>query len=558
MNQPLLEVEDLHIRFADTPVVKGLSFTVQRNETVALVGESGSGKSTTALAILRLIEREGGEITAGRIRLHGQPPLELSSLSDKAMQAVRGRLISMIFQEPMTALNPLMTIGRQLLEAIERHQPLSRGAARQRAIAALEEVQLPTPALKFRQYPHELSGGQRQRVMIAIALACRPQLLIADEPSTALDVTTQAQILSLLRRLQASTGMSILFITHDMGVVAEMADRVVLLRHGDKVEEAPTRRLFRQPREAYTRLLLDAAPRLGAGAPPAPPPSKPLLEVQNLVTAYAGRRRHPFAPRSEVRAVDGVSLHVGAGETLGLVGESGCGKSSLARSILRLAAIRSGSIRLDGNEISQLKGRELVPMRRAVQMIFQDPFASLNPRLPAWRLVTEPALIHGLVSERERRQLAISLFEKVALGPEHLQRYPHQFSGGQRQRLSIARALSVQPKLIIADEPVSALDVSIARQVTELMQQLQRSMGLAFLFISHDIAVVERVSHRIAVMYQGKIVETGPTNSVLNSPRHTYTRRLIEAVPHARFGKESTTEIAKATAERIWVSGLSG
>ncbi|SDK35052.1 ABC transporter ATP-binding protein [Billgrantia gudaonensis] len=543
MSAPLLEVSDLHVRFGDNEAVKGLDFTLHRNETLALVGESGSGKSATALAILRLIEREGGTITRGRIRLFDEKPHDLTRLSDRQMQAIRGRLVSMVFQEPMTALNPTMTVGRQLTEVLERHASLTRRELRRQAVAALERVQVPRAAERLGQYPHELSGGQRQRVMIAMALATGPRLLIADEPSTALDVTTQAEILALLRRLQAETEMGVLFITHDLGVVAEMADRVLVLKAGRQIESAPARALFTAPQAPYTRRLLDAAPRLGAGSPTLPATS-PLLEVSDLVTAYPGRRAHPFAARQPVRAVDGVSLQIGRGETLGLVGESGCGKSSLARSILRLAPIQSGSIRLEGSVVSQLHGRHLLPMRRAAQMIFQDPFASLNPRLPAWKLVTEPALIHGLVGERERRDLAASLLSEVTLDSAHLDRYPHQFSGGQRQRLCIARALSVRPRLIVADEPVSALDVSIARQVTELLQDIQQRHGLSLLFITHDMAVVERISHRLAVMLGGRIVETGPTAEVLTSPRHDYTRKLIDAVPHAEIPRRVATAVS--------------
>ena len=534
MTTPLLEVEDLHIQFGEHTAVKGLDFTLHRDETLALVGESGSGKSATALAILRLIEREGGTITRGRIRLFDAPTaLDLTRLSQRQMQKIRGRLVSMVFQEPMTALNPTMPLGRQLTEVLERHTTLTRRELNRQAIAALERVQVPRATERMGQYPHELSGGQRQRVMIAMALAAGPRLLIADEPSTALDVTTQAEILALLRQLQADTGMGVLFITHDLGVVAQLADRVVVLKDGRQVESASTQALFSAPQAPYSRQLLNAAPRLGGGSPPAPPATTPLLEVSDLVTAYPGRRAHPFAARQRIQAVQGVSLQIGRGETLGLVGESGCGKSSLARSILRLAPIEAGSIRLEGQEISRQHGRQLLAMRRRVQMIFQDPFASLNPRLPAWNLVTEPALIHGQVTSRQRRDLAASLLAEVALGSEHLERYPHQFSGGQRQRLCIARALSVRPSLIIADEPVSALDVSIARQVTELLQDLQQRHGLALLFITHDMAVVERISHRLAVMLGGRIIETGPTAEVLNSPQQAYTRKLIKAVPHA-------------------------
>jgi peptide/nickel transport system ATP-binding protein/glutathione transport system ATP-binding protein len=548
--RPLLRVEGLRLAFGATVAVDGLDFAVGRGETLALVGESGSGKSATALAILGLIEREGGRIADGRILLEDPDEIDLARLGDREMRAVRGRRIAMIFQEPMTSLNPVMTIGQQIIETIRLHEPLDAQGARARALEALDRVRIPDPARRLAQYPHELSGGLRQRVMIAMALACRPALLIADEPTTALDVTTQGSILRLIRDIQAEMGMAVLFITHDMAVVGEIADRVVVLRRGAKVEEAPTARLFAAPRHPYTRKLMVAAPRLGSGGPVALADPAPVLRVRDLVTVYRGRRPHPFAPAQEHRAVDGVSLEIGAGETLGLVGESGCGKSTLARSILRLVPVRSGCIEVAGQDVTTLPARRLFAMRRAVQMIFQDPFAALNPRLPAWDLVSEPAAIHGLAADRDaRRALARSLLERVSLGPEHLGRYPHQFSGGQRQRLCIARALSVEPRLIIADEPVAALDVSIAKQVTDLMAELQRTLGLSFLFISHDVAVIERVSHRVAVMHRGRIVEAGYRQGVLENPRHPYTRSLIAAVPRPPRGFPAHTgSSAKAPA----------
>ncbi len=531
MTSPLLSIDNLHIAFGATQAVRGISFEIGHHETFALVGESGSGKSATALAILRLIEREGGRITHGRIVFRKEAPVCLTALSDDAMQAVRGRDIAMVFQEPLTALNPVLTIGRQLTETILRHEPVSQ--AQHKAIQQLERVRIPQAAARLAQYPHELSGGQRQRVMIAMALACNPRLLIADEPSTALDVTTQAEILALIRELQAERGMSVLFITHDMGVVAEMAHRVGVLRHGRLVETGPASRVLTAPQEPYARMLVDAAPRLGAGGPALLPQTgrSPTLVLDDLVVDYPGRRTHLLAPRTRNRAVDGVSLHVAQGESVGLVGESGCGKSSIARAILRLTPVASGKIAIDGQDITRLCERRLFPVRRKVQKVFQDPFASLNPRLPTWDLITEPAHIHATVTQGDRRDMAAALLEQVGLGSEHLDRYPHQFSGGQRQRLCIARALSVQPKLIIADEPVAALDVSIARQITDLMQELQQRLGVSFLFISHDLAVVERLCHRIAVMRAGRIVETGPTDAIIGNPREDYTKTLIAAVP---------------------------
>ncbi|ALG89031.1 MULTISPECIES: ABC transporter ATP-binding protein [Actibacterium] len=530
MSLPVLSIRDLKVRFGAHEAVKGISFDIAAGETLALVGESGSGKSATALSILRLIEREGGRIAGGSITLSGTPPLELTSLPEPALQRVRGNRISMIFQEPMTSLNPVMNVGSQLAEVFVRHQAMTHRQALEAARAGLEKVRIPDPARRLGQYPHELSGGLRQRVMIAMALACRPELLIADEPSTALDVTTQAEILHLIRALQADIGMAVLFITHDMGVVAEMADHVVVMKHGQVVEEAAAATLFARPCADYSRRLMAATPRLGAGSPAPIPRPEPVLEVRNLSTRFASRQGLFNRKGAGVLAVRDVSLTLGRGETLGLVGESGCGKSTLARSILRLIEPSAGEVRIMGADITALTGEALRPMRRAAQMIFQDPYASLNPRHAVRDLVTEPARLHGLASAADRRDLAVSLVERVGLEADAVDRFPHQFSGGQRQRLCIARALSVRPGLIIADEPVSALDVSIARQVTDLMLDLQRADDMSFLFISHDIAVVERVSHRIAVMYGGQIVEMGPSQQVLRNPRHSYTRRLLAAV----------------------------
>ncbi|ADZ70599.1 ABC transporter ATP-binding protein [Polymorphum gilvum] len=532
MTHPVISVEDLCVRFGSHDAVKGLSFAIAPRETLALVGESGSGKSATALSILRLIEREGGRIASGRILLRdGDAEIDLTALSDADLTTVRGNHISMVFQEPMTSLNPVLTIGDQVGEVFIRHRGMGARQALAAARDALDQVRIPEPARRLAQYPHELSGGLRQRVMIAMALACRPRLLIADEPSTALDVTTQAEILDLIRSLQEEIGMAILFITHDMGVVAEIADRVAVLRNGVKVEEAPVHALFAAPKAAYSRQLMAATPKLGSGTCAKPAGSGCVLEVKDLSTRFPLRSGLLKRVQAEIHAVSNVSFSLAEGETLGLVGESGCGKSTLARSVLRLIEPAAGTVRLAGQTLTGLSADRLRPARRHAQMIFQDPFASLNPRLPVHELVTEPARIHGLVTARDQRDLAVSLIEKVGLEADAIHRYPHQFSGGQRQRLCIARALSVKPKLIVADEAVSALDVSIARQVTDLMLDLQEQEGLAFLFISHDMAVVERLSHRIAVMYGGRIVEMGPSAEILANPRHSYTKRLLAAVP---------------------------
>ena len=531
IEMPVLSIKNLSVAFGDHVAVRELSFDIHAGETLALVGESGSGKSATALAVLRLIEREGGRIVQGVIRLGAVDPVDLAGLGDREMQALRGNRVAMVFQEPMTSLNPVMRIGEQLAEVLCRHQGLSRRAALVAAQAALEQVRIPDPARRLRQYPHELSGGLRQRVMIAIALACRPDVLIADEPTTALDVTTQAEVLALLRRLQAELGMAILFITHDMGVVAEVADRVIVLRHGKTEEVARVIDLFHAPQSHYARDLMAATPRLGQSPmrPPVPE-AEPVLRVRNVSKSFVLGGGF-LAPKTTVQAVRDVSFDIRPGETLGLVGESGCGKSTLSRALMRLIEPDAGTIDLDGQDITRLDAQALRRARSNIQMVFQDPFASLNPRMTVRDLITEPAHLHVGITGSERSALAAELLDKVGLERDAAQRYPHQFSGGQRQRLCIARALSVSPKLIVADEAVSALDVSTAARITGLMQDLQETLGISFLFVSHDIAVIERVSHRIAVMYRGEIVEIGPAEQVLRRPRHAYTRRLLAAVP---------------------------
>jgi len=538
MTKPLLDIQGLCVEFARgqqrTQAVRGLGFSIGAGETVALVGESGSGKSVTAFSLLRLIENAGGTIAGGKAvftRQSGEA-VDLFSLPQGALRALRGKEISMIFQEPMTALNPVMTIGDQIAEVYRLHETISGAEAMARAERMLEAVRLPEPARRLKQYPGELSGGMRQRVAIAMALACRPQLLIADEPTTALDVTVQSEILALIREMQREMGMAVLFITHDMGVVAEIADRVVVMRHGQKIEEAAVRDLFAAPAQAYTRELLAAVPRLGDGSPAAlaADAAPPLLEVHNLSKRFPVRGGW-FAKAANVHAVEGVSFSLRAGETLGLVGESGSGKSTTGRLVSKLIDASEGSVRLCGRDIGGLSNAEMRPLRADIQTIFQDPYASLNPRLAAWDLVSEPLKLHGGLGAAERRQRAAALMDRVGLPASMLDRRAHQFSGGQRQRLCIARALSVRPKIIVADESVSALDVSVQARVIDLLQDLQKEHGLAYLFISHDMAVVEKVSHRVAVMYLGRIVEIGPTASVLHAPRHPYTRRLLSAVP---------------------------
>ncbi|BCH27545.1 ABC transporter ATP-binding protein [Mesorhizobium sp. L-8-3] len=544
---PLLDVRNLTVGFRSRRhsrlAVRDLSFSVAPGEVLAIVGESGSGKSVTALSLMRLIEREGGRIESGSIRFrrHGDDVIDLAGLDERHMRAIRGNLMSMVFQEPMTSLNPVLTIGDQLMETLIEHRRLGFGEARRLAVGMLERVRISDPERRIGQYPHELSGGMRQRVMIAIALACAPKLLIADEPTTALDVTIQAGILDLIRTLREDTGTAVIFITHDMGVVAELADRVVVMRDGERVETAPTRELFARPQAAYTRALLDAVPRLGSGAPVYAAPAlqmeavapPPVLEVENLVTRFPVRKG-PFRRLvAEVHAVDNVSLHLDRGETLGLVGESGSGKSTIGRSILKLVEPTSGRIVVGGRDVTRLGRDAMRPVRRSLQMVFQDPYASLDPRMSIADLVTEPLAIHSDMRRAERRERAVELLRRVGLDPDSLDRFPHQFSGGQRQRICIARALSSRPDIIVADEPVSALDVSVQARVIELLRELQQEYGIAYLFISHDLAVVERMSHRVAVLDQGRIVETGPTGLVLADPKHAYTKELVAAVPVA-------------------------
>jgi peptide/nickel transport system ATP-binding protein len=534
------------------PVVRNVSFDVAEKETVAIVGESGSGKSVTALSVMRLIPQENGRIQ-GSIKLAGR---DLLTLPERAMQDVRGNEVAMIFQEPMTSLNPVLTIGFQIAEALIYHRGMSRSAAEAETIRLLEKVRIPAAKSRFHEYPHRFSGGMRQRVMIAMALACKPKLLIADEPTTALDVTIQAQILELLKVLQQEEDMSILFITHDMGVVAEIADRTVVMYDGQAVEADNTARIFAAPAHPYTRALLAAVPRLGSMAgrtrpmrfpivdkvtgmsdePTETPDTaataeRPVLEVANLTTRFAIRSGLFGKVSGRVHAVENVSFSLHAGETLALVGESGCGKSTTGRSILKLTEPDSGAILVDGANVLGMGTRALRELRKRMQIVFQDPFASLNPRMSVGSVIAAPLHAHRLASSSQAREKVADLLVRVGLTADMASRFPHEFSGGQRQRICIARALALGPKLIIADEAVSALDVSVKAQVVNLMLDLQASMGLAYLFISHDIAVVERMSHRVAVMYLGEIVEIGPRAAVFENPQHPYTKKLMAAVP---------------------------
>ncbi|MDZ7873742.1 MAG: ABC transporter ATP-binding protein [Rhizobium sp.] len=533
-------------------VVRNMDLDVASGETVAIVGESGSGKSVTSLSIMRLLPELTSRI-AGSVKLEGR---ELLTLDSEQMRQVRGNQISMIFQEPMTSLNPIFPIGKQIAEAITCHRDISNAEAKTEVLRLLDRVRIPNAKNRFDEYPHQFSGGMRQRVMIAMALASRPKLLIADEPTTALDVTIQGQILDLIKTLQDEEGMAVLFITHDMGVVAEVSDRTIVMFRGEAVETGTTDDIFNRGQHPYTRALLSAVPKLGsmggrerpmrfpvidiktgatlvpeaeAGVPEKA--SQPLLEVKNLTTRFDIRSGLFGRKSGAVHAVENVSFTLKPGETLSLVGESGCGKSTTGRSITRLVEPTSGQITVDGYTVGSLDEASLRRMRRSIQMVFQDPFASLDPRMSVGQAVMEPFVEHKLGSKAEARDKAADLLERVGLSADMMPRYPHEFSGGQRQRIAIARSLMLDPKIIVADEAVSALDVSIKAQVCNLLLDLQQSFNLAYLFISHDMAVVERVSHRVAVMYLGEIVEIGPRQAVFDNPQHPYTKKLMAAVP---------------------------
>lgn len=560
--QQLLEVDNLSVAFGSARVVENLSFSVKAGSTLAIVGESGSGKSITSLSVMRLADMMGAQFPTGKILFAGaQGKLDLLRAEQKTMRRIRGKEIAMIFQEPMTSLNPVFTIGDQIAEVLTLHEGMSKKAALQEGQRLLEMVRLPDAHGMLGRYPHQLSGGMRQRVMIAIALACRPKLLIADEPTTALDVTIQAQILHIIRDLQKELEMAVIFITHDMGVVAEMADDVVVMWKGKKVEEGSVRQIFANPQHAYTKILLSAVPKLGSMAGEAFPirmpvtvlqddkpivmgetriqntarlNEPPLLSVNNLSVRF-NIKKNMFGRVTHVcNAVSQVSFDIYPGETLALVGESGSGKSTIGRTIQQLQDPLSGNIRFNGKAFSDMDAAERFRMRQEVQYIFQDPFASLDPRKTMRFSIAEPIRTHGLIlDEAAITRRVDELLERVGLSSAVADRYPHEFSGGQRQRVCIARALASNPKLIIADEALSALDVSIQAQVINLLMDLQEEHGLAYLFISHDMAVVEKISHRVAVLYLGQIMELGSRRQVFETPSHDYTRRLLSAVPVA-------------------------
>ena len=559
---PILEVEHLRVQFSSdsgtTTAVVDESFSIRPGETLALVGESGSGKSVTSLSVMRLVEHGGGKIVNGSIKLRCRDGrvVDLRHANKSELQHLRGSEVAMIFQEPMTSLNPVFTVGAQIAESLILHRGMDEKEALKEAVHLLELVRIPDAERISLRFPHQLSGGMRQRVMIAMALACKPQLLIADEPTTALDVTVQAQILALISELQKEIGMAVLFITHDMGVVAQIADRVAVMRYGEIVESGTAQAIFAHPQHPYTQALLSAVPRLGALKdiehpcffrlidpdngkviePPSdklPPPGEKILEVKNLVKTFPVRTDFWGRPTYVVRACDHVSFDLRAGETLSIVGESGCGKSTTGRAVLRLLDVDSGEVLHRGKSLLRMTRHELQEERRNLQMIFQDPYASLDPRQTVGYSIAEPMMSHNYCSKKEMYDRGALLLKRVGLSPDMANRYPHEFSGGQRQRICIARALSLKPQIIVADECVAALDVSIRAQVVNLMMELQEEMGLSYIFISHDMGVVERISHRVAVMYLGQIVEMGSRRAVLGNPLHPYTQKLLSAVPIA-------------------------
>jgi len=573
----MLEVKSLSVHFetraGKVAAVEGVSFSLAKGRTLGIVGESGSGKSVTSLAIMRLIPTPPGRITQGEIYFDS-PSLgrvNLLTLPEKQMRHLRGNEIAMIFQEPMTSLNPVFTCGEQVMEALRLHQRLSAQEARQRTLALFEGVRLPHPARIFSAYPHELSGGQKQRVMIAMAIACNPALLIADEPTTALDVTVQKTILDLLLEVQARHGMSMVFISHDLGVIGEVCDEVLVMYRGKVVEQGSIQAVFAAPQDPYTRGLMACRPPLDKRLHRLPTladflkaegrltveealrtetlseetyrarqkklaQQPPLLKVENLQVHFPITRGILGRVVGYVKAVDGVSFSVYPGETVGLVGESGSGKTTTGRAILRLIEPTGGKVFFEGQEVTALPAQELRRLRQKMQIIFQDPYSSLNPRLTVGMALTEPLLYHQIASNaREAREMAIDLLEKVGLEADHFYRYPHEFSGGQRQRIAIARALAVRPRFIICDESVSALDVSVQAQVLNLLLDLQEQFGLSYLFISHDLSVVKFMSDRLLVMHQGQVVESGYAEDLYRSPTHPYTQKLIDAIPKGRL-----------------------
>ena len=555
----MLKVKELNISFltedGETNVATNINFSLGKNEILGIVGESGSGKSVTSLAVLGLLPKKKS-IIEGNIIFND---VELLRLTDKELQLIRGNRISMIFQEPMSSLNPSLTCGFQVMEILLEHKKMDKSAAKKKVIELFHQVKLPRVEAMYNQYPHQLSGGQKQRVMIAMAIACKPEILIADEPTTALDVTVQKEIIKLLKELQIETGMSIIFISHDLSLVSEIADRMLVMQDGVIVEQGITKNIFKKPENIYTKALINSKPSLQKRLKKLPTvedfltdklesdlistlerqkkhkliySKTPLLEIQNLKTYFSTPKRIFSESRATVKAVDNVSLNVYEGETLGLVGESGCGKTTLGRTILHLEKATSGNIFYKGKEITKLSLAEIKKLRKEVQIIFQDPFSSLNPRIPVGKAIAEPMKVHKLYdSEKERKQKVLEILSRVGLEEEHYDRYPHEFSGGQRQRIGIARTIALQPKLIICDESVSALDVSVQAQVLNLLNELKNDFGFTYIFISHDLAVVKYMADQLAVMNQGKIEEMGEADTIYNDPKTEYTKKLIDAIP---------------------------
>ena len=528
----LLEVANLTVRFHTrngvVNAVNNISFTIAKGETLAIVGESGSGKSVCCYSLLNLIPQPPGRIESGSALFEG---LDLLSMSEAQLRKIRGSDSAMIFQDPMTSLNPFLTVGEQLIEPLVYHRAYSRKEASQRALAVLDEVGINNPGMAYQQYPHQFSGGMRQRVMIAMALITEPKLLIADEPTTALDVTIQAQILKLIAELQQRHNIALLFISHDLAVVSDIADKVLVMYQGDEVEQGSRDAVFKHSQQAYTQKLLAAIPS-GAKIAVESKGDNPLLKVSGLKTYFFSQSGSLFKRKQHInKAVDDVSFTVNRGEIVGLVGESGSGKSTVGRSLLQLLPVTAGSINFDGTELVGLPAKALKSMRRRMQMIFQDPYASLNPRMTVFDTLAEPLLLHGLAHSRDVHEQVLQLLDDVGLARNSLRKYPHEFSGGQRQRIAIGRAIATKPELIIADEPVSALDVTIQAQILELILELVKKHNLTMLFISHDLSVVRSLCDHVLVMNQGRVVEQGDTESLYGQPQHPYTQRLLSAIP---------------------------